>query len=127
MKSLATVLGTFIFALFVENFTRIIIIIYKQQDMILSGIEALPGSAWVLALFATVATATWLAGMLTITIVPYAPIKHLSALFALMLIWRLSEYMYLSSETPVWYIPSIILCQFLALFLTQLPKIKALD
>ena len=92
MKSVITILGTFMFSLFIENFARIVIIFYQQEELIFYGIDAMPGPGWVAALFISVFLSTWLAGMLIVTIIPFAPIKHLLSLFILMLLWRLSEF-----------------------------------
>lgn len=102
MKSIITLLGTFIFSVFIENFARIVIIFYKQEELIFYGIESMPGSGWVAALFISVFLGSWLAGMLTTTIAPYSPKKHLTALFILMLLWRISEYYQLQGEQLIY-------------------------
>lgn len=98
MKSIITLLGTFFFSVFIENFARIVIIFYKQEELIFYGIQSMPGPGWIAALFISVLLGSWLAGMLTITIVPHSPLKHLTSLFILMLIWRLSEYSQLEEQ-----------------------------
>ena len=114
MKSIFTLLGTFLFSLFIENFARIVIIFYQREELIFYGLDAMPGIGWVISLFISVFLGSWLTGMLTVTIVPFSPIKHLSALFILMILWRVSEFSQLSAK-DVYYIFGMILTQFAAL------------
>ena len=115
MKSILTVLGTFIFCQFIEAFVRIVILLYNQQEFVLYGLESIPGSGWVAALLIGIFTATWLAGMFTVTIIPHSPLKHLSMLFVLLILRRVSEFFQIDEPYAFWYIIAILALQFLAL------------
>lgn len=127
MKSIFTIVGTFVFALFIESFSRVVIVFYKQQELVFSGLDSIPGTSWTIILFTAIFAGTWLAGMLTVTITTFSPSKHLIALYFLLLIWRLSEYFSLSESTPSWYFPSMLVIQAIALSIAYILKQKMDD
>jgi hypothetical protein len=125
MKSILTVLGTFLFSQFFEAFARIVMVFYKQQEILLYGLDSVPGPGWVAILMLSIFAATWLAGMLTLTIVPHSPLKHLSVLFTLLFIRRISEFFQLDQGYALWYVVGILTLQILALFVVFVFKNKS--
>ena len=117
MKSILVVLGAFLFSIFVEGFSRVIVIIYHQQEFSMFGISSLPGIEWVVILYFAVLATGWISGMLTVTITGFAPGKHLIALGILMLLWRASEIIQLFGSEPTWYLLTLPLASVTALIL----------
>lgn len=123
MKSVLTVIGTFIFGIFCEIFIRVVIIFYHQTEFNFSGLSGLPGFGWIVILGLGIFIATWISGMLTVTITHFSPNKHLLALFALYFLWRLSEF-YGMEESSLGYSIGLILLQLIALNFAFIIKIK---
>ncbi len=123
MKSVITVFGTFVFGIFCEIFIRIVIIFYHQTEWSFSGLSGIPGLSWLIILGLGIFTATWISGMLTVTITNFSPDKHLFALLALYFLWRLSEYFGMD-EPSLSYSLGLIILQLTALFLSYIIKIK---
>ena len=124
MRSILTVIGSFVFGLFCEFFIRIVIIFYHQSEWVFSGISGLPGISWIAIFGVGVFTATWISGMLTVTITDFSPKVHLSALFSFYLLWRISEYFGMQIPS-LGYSIGILFIQFCALFLALFIKIKS--
>ncbi|HCD51681.1 MAG TPA: hypothetical protein DEQ34_04490 [Balneolaceae bacterium] len=96
MKQLLAVFGAFFFTVFIEAFTRIIIVFYNQETLIFYGLDSIPGPIWVISLYMAVFTGTWLAGMVLTTAIQSRTFVLLSLLFTLQVMWRVSEFSQLS-------------------------------
>ncbi len=124
MKSILTVLGSFLFSVFVEGFIRVIIIFYHKEEFSLFGITNLPGLSWVIIILFTMLIISWLAGMLTITISEFSPVKHLVSLTFLFIVWRLFEVLQTYETEPVLYHISIVLISLTGIYLAFLTHKK---
>tara|TARA_R110000868_G_scaffold304437_30_gene565540 strand:+ start:2591 stop:2989 length:399 start_codon:yes stop_codon:yes gene_type:complete len=120
MKSIATVIGSFLFSIFLEGFIRVIIIFYHQESFIFFGTSSLPGLSWVLIIIVSTTVISWICGMLTVTIVDVSPIRHLFALAFLLLFWRITEIIQTYTSEPIWYLIGITAATFLGLYLSFL-------
>ena len=123
MKSVLTVLGTFIFGIFCEIFIRIVIIFYHQTEWSFSGLSGIPGLSWVMILSVGIFIGTWISGMLAVTITDFSPDKHLLALLILYFLWRLSEYFGMD-EPSLGYTLGLIILQLTALTFSYIIKLK---
>ena len=124
MKNLLTVIEAFVFGIFCEIFIRVIIIFYHQTDWNFSGISSMPAVSWILIFSIGIFIATWISGMLTLTLTNFSPRKHLLALFGLYLIWRLSEF-YAMDKPSFMYALSIVSLHAIALILAFVIKQKS--
>jgi len=123
MKNILAVVGTFTFAMFSEFFIRIVIIFYHHGEYQFYGISNLPGISWIIILGVGIFVATWISGMLLITITNFSIIRHLLSLFTLILFMRVSEF--LAMENQEWlYSFSITIIQAFALYLAYFTKNK---
>lgn len=123
MRSLFTIFGAFLFGIFCEIFIRVIIIFYHQTDWNFSGFSSMPNISWILIFGGGVFIATWISGMLTLTIANYSSKKHLIALFILYSTWRLSEFFAMDKPSLI-YSLSIVSLHTIALILAYLIKEK---
>ena len=122
MKSIITVIGSFLFSIFLEGFIRLIIIFYHQGEFAFFGISKLPSISWVFIILASVIAISWISGMLTVTITGFAPIKHLISLAFLFLMWRLNEIILTQGVEPNWYLFTITFSSILGLYLAYLTQ-----
>jgi hypothetical protein len=110
MKSIITVFAAFLFCVFCEGFSRLIIIFYHKSEFSLFGAGALPSFKWIYLIFGALILIYWLAGMLTITVTNFAPKRHLLSLGLLLILWRVNEMIQTSFEEPlIYYLISFIL------------------
>ncbi len=123
MKSIITVLGSFLFVVFCEFFIRVVIIFYHQSDLQFYGISNFPGTSWIIILYFAVAIATWIGSMLAVTITTFSPIKHLLALSIVISLWRMSEF-FAMNEPNFYYTLTILFFQFVAIWLALISKQK---
>lgn len=120
MKSILTVLGTFTFSLFLEGFTRLIILFYNKSEFVYWGVSSLPSPSWIIVIYISVLVISWLCGMLTITISGFSPLKHLIALGFIFMLWRLNEILQTFDSEPLWYLFTIPLCSLAGIYLAYL-------
>lgn len=128
MKSILTVLGSFLFSVFVEGFIRVIIIFYHKGEFSIFGISTLPGVSWAIIILVSILIVSWLSGMLAVTISGFAPVEHLLFLAALFMLWRATEIFNIYNSDPLWYLILSVFASsgglFLA-YLTQKSHVKA--
>lgn len=124
MKSILTVFGCFIFSLFIEGFSRIIIIFYHKQELEFFGYLSLPGWQWTLIIGLSIFLSTWIAAMLIVTITDFKPFNHLSAFFILIVLWRVSEFQAMGEFSNIWYSIGLVIVQAISLGLALITKNK---
>lgn len=122
MKSIITVLGSFLFTIFLEGFIRVIVIFYHQESFVFLGTSALPGLSWVAIVIISVGVISWISGMLTVTITGFAPTKHLLALVTLVLFFRINEIMQTYTTESIWYLVGITCSSLTGLYLSFLTQ-----
>lgn len=122
MKSIITVFGSFLFSIFLEGFTRLIIIFYHQGEFAFFGISKLPSISWTIIILVSVIAISWISGMLTVTITGFSPIKHLISLAFLFILWRLNEIVLTHDVEPTWYLFAITFSSLSGLYLAHITQ-----
>ncbi|MEQ9310470.1 MAG: hypothetical protein RLN90_13530 [Balneolaceae bacterium] len=122
MKSVITVLGSFLFSIFLEGFIRIIIIFYHQENFSFFGSSSLPGISWVLIVIISSGIINWISGMLTVTITGFAPKRHLLALTTLVLLFRINEIIQTHHIEFFWYLGAITTTSLTGLYFSYLTQ-----
>lgn len=117
MKSFISVVGAFLFSIFLEGFIRIIIFFYHQTELSFFGVSQLPDTSWVFVIYLSVLIISWLSGMLAVSFTGFSPKKHLLALAVISVLWRLNEIVQTINIEPDWYIFSIPFVSLFGLFL----------
>lgn len=104
MKSIIAVIFGFGFNLFIEGFARIIISFFHTLEPSFFGIEALPGTPWIISVYLVSIIATWLGAMMALTIAGFDPLKHLIAFMFLLTLWSAFEIVSSLYNSPAWYL-----------------------
>lgn len=127
MKSILTVLGAFLFSVFVEGFTRVIIIFYHQLEFSFFGISTLPNTTWGIIFLGSVLVINWISGMLTISVMHSSPKPHILALGILIILFRTNEFFMTRNSEPLWYLISLFLISLLGIALAYLTYSRTND
>lgn len=122
MKSIITVIGSFLFSIFLEGFIRLIVIFYHQENFVFLGTSSLPNFSWVLIVIVSASVISWICGMLTVTITGFAPKKHLFALAVLILMFRVNEIFQTYKIESLWYLIAITFSSLAGLYLSHLTQ-----
>lgn len=109
LRSFSSLFAGFSSILFLEGFIRIVISVYHKSEYAFFGISRLPGTEWVVILYVSVLLISWLSGMIVLTLSRQSPLKHMLALWVIMIVWRINEYHQTSQTEPFWYLATITL------------------
>lgn len=120
MKSILSVLGSFIFFIFSSGFSRLVVSLYHNLNFEVTSYAHYPNEYWLLILLLSDSMFVWVSGMLTVTITQFAPGQHLLALGTLLLIWRTNEVLSSGSPYNTWLVLGLAVSVILPLIVSYL-------
>ena len=104
MKTFFSALFGFVFSLFVEGFSRIIISFFHKQEFFFFGIDSLPSSSWVFIIYIVSMISTWLGVMLSLSIADPKSKKAYSIVSVFIILWIIFEMLSSYRMVPLWYL-----------------------
>lgn len=116
LKAFFSAVFGFLFGLFVEGFSRIIISFFHKQDFYFFGIDALPGLSWISIIYFVSFTATWLGVMLALSMADPNSKKAFYIISFLIISWIIFEVLASISVVPLWYLFTFPITSLLGLF-----------
>jgi|TARA_R100000541_G_scaffold58037_3_gene68761 membrane protein insertase Oxa1/YidC/SpoIIIJ len=104
LKTFFSALFGFIFSLFVEGFSRIIISFFHKQDFYFFGVESLPTNSWIVIIYIVSFMATWLGVMLAQSIADPESKKAFNIFTLIITCWLTFEILASIKVVPIWYL-----------------------
>lgn len=117
MKNLFAALFGFLFSLFAEGFSRIIISFFHGKQFTFFGIDALPSLSWIIIIYVVSFISYWLGGMFAQTLANQTSNKAWYILLAITFFWMLFSVLATYRVVPLWYVVSYPFAGLLGLLL----------
>lgn len=104
IRSTIAVLSGYFSIAFLNGFTRIIVSFYHREDLILSGVSAMPTPAWGYGIFIGGFFFGMFGGLITSTLAPGSILKHIVFLVVLILLSGSIDYLLFAGTEPGWWL-----------------------
>lgn len=117
MKQTLAVISGFLGLLFFEGFARLIITFYHRMDFQFYGVSHFPSDVWIVVIFFSVITSTWLVTMLVLTVINDKVLFY-SVLFGIIILaWRGIEISNSYQTEPTWYFITVLILHIIGIFI----------
>lgn len=119
IKNFLIALFGFVFAIFVEGFSRIIISFFHKVNFQFFGIDALPGISWIITIYFVSVIATWLGAMLAMSMSGDNAEITFRNLIGIFILWLVFGVLVTYKTIPIWYVLSFPIMTILGLVFAQ--------